>query len=179
MVAVVLSVVGLTIARPTIVVPGLYPLIVVGGLMSLALLPWYRRPEIALSVVILALTALPMQWTRWMLALTDQDQRVQLQYVLEHTATDDVVLDGWSGNGVFRRHAGYYWMFHPGVRAMLPASVIDGLVRDLQSGKIEPKIVILDGHLRALSPELEALVRSRYRPTGVGDIYARPADLRP
>jgi len=167
------SLIGLSVAKPIVVNPWVYPLVVAAGLVSLLSLPFHRRPSIAVSVVLVVLAVLPAQWMRWMAAMGDQGQFAELSYVLRRVPPGGMVLDGWSGYGVFRRHAGYYWMFHPGVRAMLPPEAVKGLVADLDSGRLAPDVVVLDSDLRALSTELVAFAQTEYEPTGVGNILVR------
>jgi hypothetical protein len=92
---------------------------------------------------------------------------------MSSTAPDAVVLDGWSGYGVFRPHAWYYWMLHPGVRAMLPASAGATLTDLVGTDAIHPDLIVLDSSLEAFDPDLEALVRSRYRYSGQPKIWVR------
>jgi hypothetical protein len=165
-----LSCAGLNIARPIIVTWVFYPLLVVVATLTVLTLPFYRRSDIALSVLVLALSVYPAQWTRWMWGAGDRGQFAELRYVLENTRPTGVVLEGWTGYGVFRRHAGYYWVFHPGVRAMITPAAVDELVRNLRTKRIKPDMIVLDAHLRRLSPDLVDFVENQYAPVGLGDI---------
>ena len=131
----VVALVDFEISRPVVVAPVVYPLVVTSAIVALFALPVYRRANVGLAIVLLALSVLPAQWTRWMQALGDGGQFAEIRYVLDHAPPGGTVLDGWSGDGVFRRHTGYYWMFHPGVRAMLPASAVTDMLGDLRSGR--------------------------------------------
>lgn len=164
---------GLRVARPMVFIPHLYSVLVAVGTLSFILLSLYRRSELAISVVLVILSTLPVQWSRWMLELGDNGQFSQLRYVMEHTDRNGVVLDGWSGLGVFRQHAGYYWFLHPGVRAMLSPSEVDHFVQEFLSKRVEPEVVVLDEHLQQFSPHLVAFVKANYTAAGVGDIYIR------
>jgi hypothetical protein len=168
-----IALVDLRIARPVVLHPSLYPVIVVGGLVALLTLARRRRPFDALAIVAIALCVYPAQWSWWTLGETSPVQTAGLRYVMSSTAPDAVVLDGWSGYGVFRPHAWYYWMLHPGVRAMLPASAGATLTDLVGTDAIHPDLIVLDSSLEAFDPDLEALVRSRYRYSGQPKIWVR------
>jgi hypothetical protein len=168
-----LAVIGLVLARPIVVAPVVYPALIAVAILTALTLPVHGRQGVSLAAVLLVLSVIPVQATRWMAELGDQGQFAELRYVLEHTEPDAVVLDGWSGYGVFRRHALYHWMLHPGVRAMLPAGVVNQMVENITSGRVVPAVVVLDANLRALSGDLAAFVEARYHLAGEGDIYIR------
>jgi hypothetical protein len=174
---VVLAVVGLRAAHPVVAAPLVYPIAVVGAVGAMLLIPLHRSRELALGAVLLVLSVYPAQWTIWMRAERDDGQSAALRYVLSHSGRDAIVMDGWSGLGVFRQHAWYYWMLHPGVRAMLPAGAVERLTSDLEAGRLRPDIVILDSHLMALSPEITRVLQARYRPSDVAPIYVPKAAL--
>jgi len=103
----------------------------------------------------------------------DPGQMNRLRYVLEQTAPDDPVMDGWLGTGVFRPHAFYYFFMHPELRAMVSKQEIDGYAKALETGKIRPALITLDRDLAGLGPRFVAFVRRNlvthdglfYRPT--------------
>jgi hypothetical protein len=163
----------LGVARPEVATPLLYPGLVGAAIGVTVTLPFYRRSSVALAGILLVLSVIPAQAERRLAGMGDGGQFAQLRYVLDHTPRDAVVLDGSSGDGVFRRHASYYWLLHPGVRAMLSPAQVDGLVDALTSGRVQPNLVVLDASLRALSPRLVSFVEARYQRTAVGDIYVR------
>jgi hypothetical protein len=85
-----------------------------------------------------------------------------LRTVFERTAPTDVVMDGWQGMGVFRPHAFYYYFLHEETRAMLPPARLDAFLDDLESGRVRPKLIVLDTNLRALGPRFVGFVQSHY-----------------
>jgi hypothetical protein len=96
----------------------------------------------------------------------------QVRYILDHSETNDTVLDGFSGYGVFRPHAYFYYFLHKGTLAMLNArqrgqDVIDALERQ------HTKFIIYDIGIRSLNPEVQTYIQGHYRPVGVGEIYER------
>jgi hypothetical protein len=172
-VVVMLAVVGLYVARPVVLGPVTYPLLVGAAGLCAFMLSRSGRSALALSVLLTMLAVFPAQWTRWMLDVGDRGQFAELRYVMEHTPANGVVLDGWTGIGVFRRHANYYWKLHQGVRAMLPPEIAAGLVRELRDRRVVPDAVVLDRDLRELSPDLVRFVKDEYVPAGLGDIHLR------
>ena len=168
---VVLAGIGLRASQPVLLNPLVYPVIVAVATLAVVLLPLYRRPALALCLVVVALAAYPAQWTRWMAEGGDRGQFAALRYVMANSTPDAVVMDGWTGYGVFRRHAWHYWMLQPGVRAMLPVEAIGRLEVDLESGRVRPDIVVLDENLRQVSKRVTDYLESHYQPTGIGAIY--------
>jgi 4-amino-4-deoxy-L-arabinose transferase-like glycosyltransferase len=168
--ATVLAAIGLVQAAPMVVHPIVYPVLVVAAVIALGTSRMHRRPAVALGVFLIMLYAQPAQWTRWLLSQDDAGQFGELRFVL-NTPRDAVVMDGWSGYGVFRRHAWYYWMLHPGVRAMLPEGAAVDLAASLTSGRTRPDVVVFDSQLRQISPGVTSFIEQHYAPSGVGDIY--------
>jgi hypothetical protein len=158
--------------RPTVVAVWVYPSVVVMAAATTILLARRARVAAALACLLITLAILPAQWTRWMADMGDDGQFAQLRFVAEQTTPDDEVLDGWSGLGVFRRHALYYWMLHPGVRAALGPDAAADLARAIISERVRPSIVILDENVRSLSPDVGPFVESRYRRVS-GDLFVR------
>jgi len=115
----------------------------------------------------------PVRDLKQSFAYQDPGQMNRLRYVLEHTAPDDPVMDGWLGTGVFRPHAFYYFFMHPELRAMVSKQEIDGYAKALETGKIRPALITLDRDLAGLGPRFVAFVRRNlvtrdglfYRPT--------------
>src|SRR5260370_16273436 len=82
-------------------------------------------------------------------------------------------MDGFTGVGWFRPHASFYWMTAPGPRSRIPAEEKGRMVAMLGGCADEPKIVILDGHLRGLSPEVATTVVDNYHPTAYPPLWVR------
>jgi hypothetical protein len=154
--------VTLNVARPVVVRVWIYPSLIAAGALAVALLPVYRRPVLALSAVLGVLAIYPVQWSTWLAALDDQRQYAAIRYVLDRSVPGATVMDGWTGYGVFRPHAWYYWMLHSGVRAGIPARDVAALEEDLVAGRIRPDLVVLDADLRRLSGRIAAHVEAEY-----------------
>ena len=82
-------------------------------------------------------------------------------------------MDGWSGIGLFRPHAFFYWFLHRRLVATLESDVMDNLLAGLKSGYIQPALIIFDDDLRVASPDLNDFVTNNYLSVGVGDIWRR------
>jgi hypothetical protein len=168
-----LAAVGLGIAQPGVVHPVVYPVVVAGGALAFVFLSRAGRTHAALAAAVVMLSVYPAQWTRWMHDFGDNGQFAGLRFVLANSAPDAVVMDGWTGYGVFRRHAWFYWMLHPGVRAMLPEGATTALARDLMSMRLKPDIVVLDANLGALSADVTSYIEAHYQSSGLNNIYTR------
>lgn len=105
--------------------------------------------------------------------LSNTNQLDEIQYVLVNTDPKATVMDGWSGIGVFRPHAFFYWFLHRRLVATLEADVIDNLLAGLKSGYIQPALIIFDNDLRVASPDLNEFVTHNYISVGVGNIWRR------
>jgi hypothetical protein len=92
------------------------------------------------------------------------------------TSPTDTVLDGFTGAGVFRPHAYYYFFLHDEIRALLGGPEIDGLRRALRDGEIAPALVLFDFDIQDLSPEVKSFVEENYEPAGDPLVW-RPRDL--
>jgi hypothetical protein len=86
------------------------------------------------------------------------------------------VLDGFSGLGLFRPPAYDYPFLHDEIRKMLSDADRARLLSGLRSGAIAPKLVILDEHLRAVSPQVTAFIEEHYVPVDPVPIRARLYD---
>lgn len=136
------------------------------------LTPHRVRPWLLVGVT-LPLLLFPVADLRQAVTRRDPRQLARLRYVLDHTAPEDTVMDGWLGTGVFRPHAFHYFFMHPELRAMLSPEDIDGYVKALETGKSRPALVALDHDLIGLGPRFLAFVRRNlvttdglfYRPT--------------
>jgi hypothetical protein len=104
-------------------------------------------------------------------AQQDQLGRMRLVYAL--TQPGDTVMDGFTGAGVFRPHAYYYFFLHNQVRALLGRAEMDDLRRALRDGEIAPALVLFDVDLRSLSPDFEAFVEENYEPAGDPLVWRR------
>lgn len=99
----------------------------------------------------------------------------EIQYILDNTDLQDNIFDGWSGVGVFRNHAYYYYYLHPGVRQiMAPIQLSSNILKVFQEKK--PKIIIYDSDVKKLSNEVRSYIEINYKYSSIGDIHIRNSD---
>ena len=97
-------------------------------------------------------------------AIDNSSQLSGLRYVLTSTRPTDTVLDGWSGLGVFRPHAYFYFFVHGGIMQFISAQDRQQLYDGLLSGTIAPTLVIPSGTLLELSPKVDEIFSLDYEP---------------
>jgi hypothetical protein len=102
-----------------------------------------------------------------------QDQLARLRLVLALTTPGETVMDGFTGAGVFRPHAYYYFFLHDEIRAMLEGPELDRLRRALRDGEIAPAVVLFDFDVQDLSPEVKLFVEENYEPAGDPLVWRR------
>jgi hypothetical protein len=139
-----------------------------------------RRPApaagisgLGLSLLLVLISLQPALQLRQAFAWTNAEDLHEIRYVAEHTTPGETVLDGWSGRGVFRPHAWFYFFLHNEVRSMRSDVEIEDLLAGLRTGRIVPRLIVFDAELRSLSPEVTAFLAQNYQPTGVGQIWRR------
>jgi hypothetical protein len=119
----------------------------------------------------------PVVDLRRSVARRDDRQTARLQYVFEHTRPADTVLDGWLGTQVFRPHPLYYFFMHSELLAMLSEQEKGAYLDALESGRIRPSLITLDGDLAALGPRFLRFVRKNY--VSNDGLFYLPARGRP
>ncbi len=132
-----------------------------------------RCAKLYLSLVLSALLTVGVLLQFWYTQRhNNAAQRLALAYVLEHTSESDVVLDGYSGFGVFRLHAFPYWFLHEETQLMIPKDKLtQDIIQSLEQKK--PAIVIDDKYLKLLSSDLQAYLKIHYHDSGFADIFQR------
>ena len=137
-------------------------LFAVDGLSFLAGAVPQRARAWLIGVATIALAMLPV------IALVEayhdrnDGQLAKLRTVFERTQPTDLVMDGWEGMGAFRPHAFFYFFLHEETRAMLPAAQWNAYLDALESGRIRPKLIVMDENLEVLGPRFQAFVHERY-----------------
>ncbi len=146
--------------------------------LGLALIPIsLGRGGPALALVLLLWSIYPLNQIHAAFAWDNRRQLAILRYVLENTTPQETVMDGWSGIGVFRPHAWFYWFPHGDIHPMLTPDQRQQLLDDLRSGRIAPKLVNLDASVRAISPEVKEFFVKHYEPVGLLSIRRRKCSL--
>jgi Dolichyl-phosphate-mannose-protein mannosyltransferase len=132
-----------------------------------------RLSEVAAALALVGLSLPLLQRVRGQLGPGNLDKRASLRFVIENTAPDETVLDGYTGIGVFRPHAWRYFFLHAELRRMLGEAERRELLLGLRSGRIAPRLISYDGHSTRVSPEVTAFFDRHYEPVGQGPIRAR------
>ncbi|HEX6736928.1 MAG TPA: hypothetical protein VF310_01515, partial [Vicinamibacteria bacterium] len=104
------------------------------------------------------------------------EQLARLRFVLANTTPEQTVLDGFTGAGVFRPHAYYYFFLHDEVRPLLGLEELRRLRGQLRDGEIAPALVILDRDLKELDGEVVQFLADNYEDVGDG-LMRRPRAL--
>jgi hypothetical protein len=161
------------VARPVYVHPAVYPVVAVVSLTAAAMLAVRRLPHLAALAVMAACSIYSFQQIRWMAGLSNDAQITAMREIHRATGAEDTVLDGFTGTGWFRPQASYFGFLHPGVRAFLTPAQAGSVAGALEGCDDSPDVVILDDHLRALSSDVEPLVRARYRAATLPGVWLR------
>jgi hypothetical protein len=169
---------ALAVARPEVRHALLYCGLWVVALTAASWSLLRQRVSWAAAVLLVALSAYPLDEMRWVAFARDNTETLaEIRYVLDHSGPTDVCMDGFSGRGVFRPHAHYYYMLHREIRAMLSEQDRAAILSGLESGALAPKLVFLDEDLRNVSPSITSFLKAHYRPVGLGAIWRRTEDL--
>jgi hypothetical protein len=170
---VVTAIVGLWVARPFFRSPLLYPLLGAAALAAMVAFARFGRADYACLTLVAVIAVLTAQQLLWMAGLSNRETLDEMRFIHQVSAPADTVMDGFSGFGWFRPHAAYYWFTAPGVRARLSTTQRASFVSELASCADAPKIVILDQHLHAVSPQIDQTVSANYRETRYPVIWLR------
>jgi len=143
-----------------------------------------RKRDWVLVIYLAALSVAPL--TRMFRTLSPlntkyKDTLQQIAFVMESTKPTDPVMDGFTGWGVFRPHAHFYWLLQKDFPIVTRQQRVE-LLDDLRSGRATPKLVFLDRNLRQFSSDVAEFVEKNYEPfsrspTGDHDIIWRRKDI--
>jgi hypothetical protein len=173
-----------------------YLIMWIGVLVGVVILLIRRRRDGALALLLIALSVYPLDQMRRAFipqtlgAFNTRNTRntnalSDIRYVIENTTPQDTVMDGISGSGVFRPHAYFYYTLLLEIQAMISDQQRQELLQALRSGRIAPKLIVLDDQgpdrrahdFRALSPEIRAFFEEHYEPVGQGRIWRRKENI--
>ncbi|HXV59686.1 MAG TPA: hypothetical protein VEK15_03245 [Vicinamibacteria bacterium] len=118
----------------------------------------------AAAILLITLSLHPLYQSRVFWERRNWSTLQAIEWVLRNVGPDETVLDGFSGLGVFRRHAFFFFFLHDEIRPMLRDEDWRELVQGLESGSIAPKVVVFDRHLEEGPPELRELIERDYLP---------------
>jgi hypothetical protein len=171
-----LAVLGIGVGshRPIALILGYWTAVMLGFSALMVI----RAQGAAVALFLLGLTVGPVLRLRSELATPDTTGYIPaMRYVIEHTLPTDTVMDGYQGSGVFRPHAYFYWFLPYNDRQRLTAQDKQRLLEALTAGTISPAVIMLDSHLRDVSPAVTAFFVSHYEPVGTGFIWRRKAGV--
>jgi hypothetical protein len=143
-------------------------------LAACALRVWSRgRPAAAAALALTGLFALSLGNVARLFE-PSAPQLADLAYVTVHTRPTDTVLGESPGPGVFRPHAWFYFFL---TGPFASQRDYEALGADLESGRIRPRIVILDSPVprHYFPPAVTEFVRRRYRLVQ-GHLFERSED---
>ena len=121
------------------------------------------RSMAGLAVLLCALCLCPYYLARHRF-LDDNSYDLQsLRYAIEKTSPTDTMMDGFTGFGVFRPHAYFYWFLHSEIVEMMTHEQRRQLLADFQSGKIAPRYIFLDYFLARVLFPIRWYVWDNYR----------------
>jgi hypothetical protein len=141
-------------------------------LVSAAVCLLFRRENLAAAALLVGLSLFAFK-VMYKVHDTNRDDLNGIRYVLQNTSPTDTCMDGWTGLGVFRPHAWFYWFLHREVRMMLSERTKNEFEANLTSGSIAPKLIFYDQDLKGLSAETAQFLENAYEPTGEGPIRRR------
>jgi hypothetical protein len=148
-----------------------------------ALSVWIARTRAAapgmrlqLAVCLTLISAVPLLRVATVLHRMDNStQRAHFEYVMAHTQPSDAVFDGYTGYGVFRPHAYFYWFLHEEVQAMLTEEEKGvRLINALETQR--PPIVIVDQWVATLPSSVSAYLTEKYEKSPLPGILRRKPD---
>ena len=144
------------------IVLGLF--VILYGLLEIACHP---RMRMAFALCLALTGVVPLvRLTTTIHRLNNREQRADVEFLLANTRPSDTVFDGYTGYGVFRQHAYFYWMIHQEVQAMLTeADKSDRLIAALAAKR--PAIAIADPWVANLPPPVQAYLAANYEWTAV------------
>jgi 4-amino-4-deoxy-L-arabinose transferase-like glycosyltransferase len=132
-----------------------------------------RWKKWVVGIVLVAQCAYFLPQMKEMFQLRNQETLSELGYVLVNSRPDETVMDGWTGLGVFRPHAWFFYFLHPEMRKMITKDQLESLYQDLRTGRVVPRIILFDQDLSSLSPEITDFFKQHYTSVGLPHIWVR------
>jgi len=134
---------------------------------------WQQQPLAALAVFSVMISLPPVKRSLDAFSWRNTDQIDQVAYVIDHTVPTDRFMDGFTGTGLFRPNAYFFWFLHVGIQNMLTGEEFRALLTALRTGKVKPDYIIFDKDLRRLPTAITSFFSEHYQPVGQGDIWKR------
>lgn len=132
-----------------------------------------ERMRVHAAVCLALITVVPLTRVGTTLHRAENgEQRADVEYLMANTSASDAVFDGYTGYGVFRPHAYFYWFLHQEVQAMLPeADKSDRLLQALESNR--PRMIIADHWVADLPARVRDYLAERYEPSSHSELLQR------
>lgn len=121
-----------------------------------------RAPFIAISIALSVIEPLRLSWYQIQHSTTFSATLENALWVVENTKRSDIIMDGWSGAGVFRPQAWYYGFIHHEIPPLISAAERDDMINNLETGILRPRIVADETHLLDLHPRFRDWVKENY-----------------
>ncbi|MBN2056252.1 glycosyltransferase family 39 protein [bacterium] len=93
-----------------------------------------------------------------------------ISYIRQRVPDGETVLDGWTGLGVLRDHACYYWFFHRGVLTTIDGAVRDRVLLEILRDR-PPWLILYDQPLSEVSDGANRCIRACYHRTVSPQVY--------
>ena len=135
-----------------------------------------RAREATIALVLVALSAPSLSQQLASAEPSNEAFLSRLEFVLANSAPTETVLDGFSGLGVFRPHAYYYYYLLGKIRATWPSDDRRRLLRSLQVGMVAPRLVIWDEYVRTISQPISEFLQRHYVSVGFDPVRVRLFD---
>jgi len=162
--------------RPGLVQRGFYITTIVTPLLIGFAMISSRWKNWVVGIVLVALCANFSLQLKDMFQLRNKETLSEIRYILVNSRPDETVMDGWTGLGVFRPHAWFFYFLHTHMRKMMTRDQFDSLYEDLRTGRVAPRLILFDQNLNSLSPEITAFFKQHYSSTGLPNIWVRKTE---
>ncbi len=151
--------------------------VLMGLALTLPFLVWIGSRNGLLLVLVLLLSAYPLERFRATFERGNWGTIQGIRYVLRNTAPWETTFDGFTGLGLFRPQAFFHQFQHPHVFALQTEEEHREMLDKLRTGRALPKFIFWSHYLRdAVTPEIKAFLEEHYVATGLESIRVRPFD---
>jgi hypothetical protein len=159
--------------RPGLVEQGFY-ITMIGTplLIGIVMISGHGRKWVV-GIVLAALCVHFSLQLKGMFEFRNKETLSEIRYVLVNSRPDETVMDGWTGLGVFRPHAWFFYFLHIQMREMMTRDQFESLYQDLRSGRVAPRLILFDHDMHSLSPEITVFFEQHYASVGLPNIWVR------
>ena len=162
--------------RPGVVQQGFYITMIGTPLLIGVVMISGRWKNWVVGIVLVALCAHFSLQLKDMFQFRNKETLSEIRYILVNSRPDETVMDGWTGLGVFRPHAWFFYFLHTEMRKMMTRDQFDSLYQDLRTSRVAPRLILFDQDLKSLSPEITAFFKQHYTSVGLPNIWVRKTE---